>query len=361
MKEILENRLSRLRDSLREEDLQAVIIYGRENTRYLTGFSGSTSLALITLDQSLIFVDSRYTTQASQECVSSVVIQEQGSLNNAVCNRIEDLEIKDIGLEDETISLAMFNEIKAKLSWQHLHGLSKSLAQLRWVKDASELGKIREAVRIADAAFAEVKMLIKAGMRETEVAALLEYKMKLLGADKPSFDTIVASGLRSALPHGIASEKVIEDGDIIVIDFGAMYQGYCSDMTRTVFVGTPNPKLVEIYNIVLEAQEKAETALKAGVLGKTIHKIAADTIADAGYGAYFGHGLGHSLGLEIHEEPRLNALSETIMPAGVLMTAEPGIYLPELGGVRIEDTVLITEQGIEILTQTPKAIEFAMI
>ncbi len=354
MKTMLETRLNILRRLLREENLEALLIYGRENTHYLTGFTGSTSFALITLDQSILFVDSRYTTQASSQCPGSLVVQEQSSLCLAVCKKIEQLQLQNIGLEDETITLALYHEIKAALPWQNLSAVSKRLSKLRWIKDESELSKIRKAVRIADEALAKTLPSIKAGMRETEVAALLEYQMKLLGADNPSFASIVASGERSALPHGIASEKIIADGDVLLMDFGAIYQGYCSDITRTFFIGRANPKLLEIYGIVLEAQQQAEQMLKAGILGKAAHQVAADVISKAGYGDYFGHGLGHSLGLEIHEEPRLNSVSETIIPAGVMMTVEPGIYIPGLGGVRIEDTVIVKDGGIEILTQSPK-------
>lgn len=356
MKEILDARLQKLRRLMQEENLDALVLYGRQNTRFLSGFTGSTSFALITREQSFLFVDSRYTTQATAQCLSSQVIQEQGSLCLALCKKIEDLQLQNIGLEDEAITLALFNEIKAALPWQNLSAVSKSLGKLRWVKDESELSKIRMAVRIADEAFAKTLPMIKAGLRETEVAALLEYNMKQLGADNPSFESIVASGRRSALPHGIASDKVIAEGDVVLMDFGAIYHGYCSDITRTFFVGHADPKLVEIYNVVLEAQLKAEQMLRAGVVGKEAHQVALDVITNAGYGEYFGHGLGHSLGVEIHEEPRLNSVSETVMPAGVLMTVEPGIYVPGLGGVRIEDTVIIKEDGIEILTQSPKEL-----
>lgn len=354
MQDYMTQRLEKLRELLSTEGLEAVIISGRENTRYLSGFSGSTSLCLITLSDMSLFVDSRYNTQAKAQCSGTVVLEEQGSLSAALCKKIEALQLKDIGIEDEALSLAEYNGLKAALSWQHLHGLSKALAKLRWVKDEVELAAIRKAVQIADEAFALTLPKMKLGMKEQEVAAILEYNMKVLGAAGPSFDTIIASGLRSALPHGIASEKVLEKGDAVVMDFGAVYQGYCSDMTRTVFMGEPQVQMREIYGVVLEAQRVAEELLRSDLLGKEVHQAAAQVIADAGYGAYFGHGLGHSLGLEIHEEPRLNSVSETLMPAGVLMTIEPGIYMPELGGVRIEDTVIIKEEGIEILTQSPK-------
>lgn len=354
MKKRLENRLEKLRKQMSAASLDAVVLFGRENTRYLTGFSGSTSMVLITMTRSMVFIDSRYVTQAGQECLTSEILLESGKLAEALADRAFEIGVKSIGLEEDVLPFSYYSELRAVYPSDALHCFAANLAELRWVKDEQELAVVREAVRIADQAFAMTIPEIKVGKRESEIAALLEYNMKRLGAEKASFDTVVASGYRSAMPHGVASDKVIEFGDMVVMDFGAVYQGYCSDMTRSFFVGAASDELTKIYNVVLEAQLQCEAELKAGVKGKEIHQISVDIISSAGYGAYYGHGLGHSLGLKIHEEPRLNAVSETVMQAGVLMTVEPGIYVPDLGGVRIEDTVLIKEGGIEILTASPK-------
>ena len=225
---------------------------------------------------------------------------------------------------------------------------------MRKVKDEQEIAAIREAIKITDHAFNTIIEKIKPGTAEEDIAVELEFLLRKLGASGKSFDFIIASGWRSALPHGVATEKRIAKNEFIVLDFGAIYKRYCSDLTRTVFVGEPSAKHVEIYNIVLEAQLAAIDRLKPGMSGKEVDSIARDIIKKKGYGDYFGHGLGHSVGLEIHEEPRLSPREEKIIEPGMIITVEPGIYIPNWGGVRIEDIVLVTKNGVEVLTQAQK-------
>lgn len=223
------------------------------------------------------------------------------------------------------------------------------------IKDETELGLMRRAAEIADQAFAEVLPLVKPGVAERDLAAELEYRMKRLGAEGPAFETIVASGFRSSLPHGRASEKRIEHGDFVTFDFGAIYRGYCSDMTRTVVVGEPTEKQREIYGIVLEAQRRGVAACRAGITGKELDAVCRSYIAEKGYGEAFGHGTGHGVGRFIHEGPKVSLRGENDrLEAGMVVTIEPGIYLPGWGGVRIEDMVLVTETGCEPFTKTPK-------
>ena len=230
------------------------------------------------------------------------------------------------------------------------------IEKLRMIKTDDEIRTIRRAAEIADEAFSHILTFIKPGVTELEVSNELEFFMRRLGASESSFDTIVASGKRSALPHGVATGKTIENGDMVTLDFGALYDGYVSDITRTVAVGEPTEELKKIYHIVLEAQMRACSALKPGMTGKEADAVARDYIKDHGYGEAFGHSTGHGIGLEVHEGPGLSFRSDTVLKPGMVVTVEPGIYVPGLGGVRIEDDVLITEDGCELLTSSPKEL-----
>jgi Xaa-Pro aminopeptidase len=232
----------------------------------------------------------------------------------------------------------------------------KVVEKLRLLKSVEEIEKIRRAAEISDAAFDFIQQVIRPGVTELEISNELEHFMKRKGASRGAFSFIVASGHRGALPHGVASEKIIEKGDMVTLDFGAVYEGYCSDITRTLAVGEVNPKLIEIYNIVRNALQLTLKHLKVGMTGKEVDAIARDYIAEKGYGDYFGHGLGHGIGLNIHEDPFFSKNSEELLQTGMVVTIEPGIYIPELGGIRIEDDVLMKEDGIEILTHSPKEL-----
>lgn len=354
-----EKRLERLRSVLKDQAAEAFFIYGRVNTQYFTGFTGSDSFALISTEEEkgqYIFLDSRYTEQGKIQCPLFIQAPfKEGILSDCI-ETIKRLNFKTVVVEADYLTLNYLKILEQRLPEVKFIPLGAELSKLRYIKDEAEIQSLRKAIKIADDAFALLLPEIKVGMKESEIAARLEYHMRALGAAGTSFTTICASGWRGALPHGVASDKVVEAGEAITLDFGCIYQGYCSDITRTIFLGEPNPEILKIYKVVLEAQLAAENYIKAGVIGADAHKVAADIIAQHGYGAYFGHGLGHSLGLEIHESPSASPRGLEPLPAGSLITVEPGIYVPGLGGVRIEDTCLVTETGLEILTQADKSI-----
>lgn len=267
--------------------------------------------------------------------------------------------IRRMGVEEDDLSFHDGRKYQESLSWCDLADSSAILRQMRQVKDDSELSVIREVIRMTDLAFSKILDSVRQGKTEEEISLELEYSLRGMGASGRSFDYIVASGHRSALPHGVATEKKLAENEFVTLDFGAKYKGYCSDFTRTVFIGLPDSRHMEIYQVVLDAQKAGIKALKPGLSGKEVDAAARDIINEAGYGEYFGHGLGHSLGLEIHENPRLSPLENGIIRPGMIVTVEPGIYIPGWGGVRIEDVVLVTCDGAEVLTQASK--EFIII
>ena len=261
-----------------------------------------------------------------------------------------------MGYEDESLLCSQIDKMKEALPVDVWTPLKDRIDALRCIKTEEELAYLAKAEEIGDRAFAKLLPLLKPGMTELEAAAELEYLMKKEGAEDLGFNTIVASGLNSSMPHAIPGEKKLEAGDFITFDFGCKYKGYCSDMTRTVVLGKASEKQKEIYGVVLKAQLAALDALKAGVSGSSVDKVARDIITEAGYGDCFGHGLGHSVGLFIHENPRLSPSDDTILQAGMIETVEPGIYVPGFGGVRIEDMVIVTEEGHINLALSPKEL-----
>lgn len=354
--EIIQKRLASFRGKLIEKGLDAGFITKRENYIYLSGFTGSSAFLLITQKDAILITDSRYAEQAQmQSPVYEILIYTSGLINE-INKIIKRLEIKKLGFEETNLSYSDYKMYLSSLNCKEFLPMDSIVEKLRMVKDGAELEIIKKAVEIADKAFEHILPFIRPGITEIDIAAELEHEMKRLGAKGPSFDTIAASGLRSSMPHGAASEKTIEKGDCITFDFGALYKEYCSDMTRTVFVGEPSADIRKIYNTVLSAQLKAIEGAKAGLRGSDVDKIARDFITDAGYGEYFGHGLGHSLGLEIHESPRFSMACSDVIEDNMVITVEPGIYIPGLGGVRIEDIIVINGNEPIILTSSSKDI-----
>ncbi|KNY26700.1 M24 family metallopeptidase [Pseudobacteroides cellulosolvens] len=353
---IIENRLKRLREKLKLKDIDAVLINKRENYFYLSGFTGSSAYLLISQEDAYLVTDFRYVEQSRNQASKYEVIECNGNSIDALNEIIKKIGIKKLGFEENYLTYKIFSEYKSSLLVSELLPFGRVIDELRFVKDEVELEVIRKAVKIGDEAFAHIIKVIKPGIKEIEIAAEIEYHMKKLGASGPSFDTIVASGKRAAMPHGVASEKVIEMGDIVTLDYGCIYNNYCSDMTRTVFVGEPDKELLKIYEIVKKAQYEASTSAYRGLKGKDIDNIARSIIAERGYGPNFGHSLGHGVGIEIHEEPRLSIRGEVIMENGMVVTVEPGIYVEGLGGVRIEDIIVINDQKPEVLTSSTKEI-----
>lgn len=354
--EIIQKRLAAFRKKLQEKGLDAGYITKRENYIYLSGFTGSSAFLLITQNEAVLITDSRYAEQAEMQCPAYKIVVYTSGLLDEINKLLISLGIIRLGFEETNLSFADYNRYTNKLICKEFIPMDSIVEKLRMVKDSAELSIIKKAVDIADKAFEHILPFVRPGISEIDIAAELEHEMKRLGAKGPSFDTIAASGLRSSMPHGVASEKIIEKGDCITFDFGALYNEYCSDMTRTVFVGEPLPELRKIYNTVLSAQLKAIEGAKAGLRGKDVDKIARDFISENGYGDYFGHGLGHSVGLEIHESPRFSMACGDVIEDNMVITVEPGIYIPGLGGVRIEDIIVINGDDPVILTSSTKDI-----
>lgn len=355
-------RIREARKLLKEKGLDAVFIASSANICYLSGFVGRDSYFYLSAGKQVILTDSRYTLQAEEEgkgCQVRTICNERG-YGVLLKELLEEDRVEQLGFEDGIMTWQMVKKLQdetekgeEKISWTPL---GDALSLLRSVKEEEELKRLARAERIGDEAFSYILTQIKPGVTELEIAAKLEYFMKSHGAEDKSFDTIVASGYHSAMPHAVPTEKVLEKGDFITLDFGCKYQGYCSDMTRTVVLGKASEKQKEVYQIVLEAQKTALGSLRAGMTGMEGDRLARGVIERAGYGEYFGHGLGHSVGLEIHESPRLSQKDETVLKAGMIETVEPGIYIPDFGGVRIEDMVVIMEDGVRNLTSSPKEL-----
>lgn len=349
------SRLDRLRASLTERGLDAIVVNKPDNRFYLSGFTGSAGLLLITAAKAFLITDFRYTEQAAAQAPAFEVLKPESTNLALLAKLLEENQVKRLGFESNYLTVDEHVAYRDALGHSELVSASGLVESLRLIKDEQELNIMRRAAAIADEAWAQLIPLIKPGVVERDLAVELEYRMKKLGADGLSFDIIVASGARSALPHGRASEKLIESGDLVTFDFGAIYQGYCSDMTRTVMVGEPTAKQREIYEIVLEAEKRGVAACKAGMTGKELDEVCRSYIREKGYAEAFGHGTGHGVGIDVHEGPRVNARGEQeLLKPGMIVTIEPGIYLPGWGGVRIEDMVLVTETGCESFSKSPK-------
>ena len=353
-KKQIERRIRELRSILSQKGMDAALITKRENYIYMSNFTGTFANLLITHDKAILVTDFRYTEQAKEQAQLYDVVQYQGNLNVTLNDLLTSNNVKVLGFEDDYLTFKAYDDLSKKLNVDKLVPLEGAIELLRLIKDSAEIELIKEAVRVADEAFSHVLKFIKPGVTESEIAAEIEYYLKKNGARGPSFDTIVASGWRASLPHGVASDKVVELGDAVTMDFGAIYNEYCSDMTRTVFVGQPKEELKKIYNIVLEAQKAGISGAVSGLTGREIDKIARDIISDAGYGENFGHSLGHGVGIEIHEDPRLSQQGTVKMRNGMVVTIEPGIYVSGLGGVRIEDMIVINDGKPMVLTSSKK-------
>ena len=349
------NRVNNLREQMKSEGISSFLITSPYNLRYLTGFTGTTGLALIGLEEAFFITDFRYTEQAAKQCVGFEIVKNVGPILEVVADLVESKNIENLGFEESFVPFKQYVELEGLLEVD-LIPVSGMVEELREIKDEEEIAIVEKSCEIADKAFSHILTYIKPGMTEIQVANELDFYMRSLGASSVSFETIVASGLRSAMPHGVASEKVIEQGDMITIDFGCYYNGYVSDMTRTISLGEPSDKLREIYNVVKEAQQKVLDVAKPGMTGVELDAVARDYIASKGYGEAFGHSTGHGIGLEIHEGPNVSKLAEKAFVPGNIITNEPGIYLPGIGGVRIEDDMLVTENGIKRLTHSEKEL-----
>ncbi|QLG39597.1 Xaa-Pro peptidase family protein [Paenibacillus sp. FSL W7-1088] len=347
-------RVNKLREAMHKHELTAMLITNPINRRYMTGFTGSAGYVLITEQEAYLLTDFRYMTQAPQQAKGFTVVEHGPKPLESVRELLASANIKQVGFEQDHVTYGTHTAYAEALQSIELKAVSGIVEQLRMFKDEDEIAVMQRAADLADATFSHVLQFAKAGMTEREVDLEMEFFMRKHGATSSSFDTIVASGERSAMPHGVASGKVIGQNELITFDFGALLDGYCSDLTRTIATGTPVPELRKIYDIVLEAQLHTLANLKPGMTGREADALARDIIAGHGYGEQFGHSTGHGLGMEVHEAPRLSKLSDDVLKPGMVVTVEPGIYIDGLGGVRIEDDVVITETGIHILTNSDK-------
>ncbi|MFB1050390.1 M24 family metallopeptidase [Paraliobacillus sp. JSM ZJ581] len=348
-------KIEKLRVMLNENNLDALLITNPFNRKYISGFTGTAGVVLITGGKALLITDFRYTEQANEQAQSFDIIEHKQPIVKEVASQLKALGIKRIGFEKTDITYAMYEQYakKAEVEWIPTEGL---VEKIRLIKTEGEISVLKEAARIADHAFEHILTVVKAGVTEIEISNELEFFMRKQGATSSSFDIIVASGYRSALPHGVASDKKIENGELVTMDFGALYNGYCSDITRTVAVGEISDQLKEIYDTVLQAQLKGVNGIKAGMTGKEADALTRDYITEKGYGAYFGHSTGHGLGMEVHEQPALSFKSDQSLKEGMVVTVEPGIYVPNIGGCRIEDDIIVKKDGNERLNDSPKEL-----
>jgi Xaa-Pro aminopeptidase len=347
-------RLAILRKTLAEHDLDAVLVSQPENRRHLSGFTGSAGWLFISLERAILATDFRYFEQVGREAPDFELAKITTNLDKLLPELVTDLDIERLGFESQHVTVDQLHSWAQAAEGVEWVPLKDTVEMIRAVKDEDEIDALRRSVALTDAAFAHMLGVIEPGMTEQAAAWQIEAYMRSHGASKVAFDLIVAAGPNGALPHARAGDRVIQPGEPIVVDIGCVLDGYCSDMTRTFCLGEPNARYLEVWNIVLQAQEAAEAIIRAGISGVEADSAARDLITEAGYGEYFGHGLGHGVGLAVHESPRASQLSDHTLEAGMTLTVEPGIYLPGEFGVRIEDLVIIREDGVEILTRTPK-------
>ena len=350
------NHLKQIAARLPEYGLDAMLLNSEPGEYYAVGFHGEGNV-VVTAQGCFYFTDSRYIGAANHLITGAEIAMTGRSRNyRAMVQEVVDrCRIRKLGFEEGYLSVADYNLWKEGLTAE-LVPAQKLVDALRAAKDDGEIALMTKAQEITDRAFSEILKFIQPGMTEQEIAAKLQYDMLRFGAEKMCFDPIVVSGPNGSLPHGIPSAKQVQQGEFITMDFGCKYGGYCSDMTRTVALGEPTGEMRKVYQTVLEAQLAGIAVTKAGVPGKSIDAAARKVIEDAGYGEYFGHGYGHSLGIEIHESPNANTREETLLPVGAVVSAEPGIYLPGKFGVRIEDVTVLTADGCMVLTKSPKEL-----
>lgn len=350
-------RIDAVRAQLQNENLDGLIVSHLDHIRYLSGFTGSAALLIITPKTAEFFTDFRYIDQAKK--------QVKGAKRNIITKDLS-TSIKDnkklnlkhgvYGYSSEYMTVGKLKQFESDLSATHLVEANEIFTELGWVKDADEIEDISKACAIGDLAFERVLNIVKPGIREREIAAELEFQMAMLGSEKPAFETIIASGYRSAMPHGVASDKKVKKGDFVTFDFGATVNGYVSDMTRTIVVGKATPKQKKIYNLVLKAQKASIRKIKAGANGRLVDAAGRNIITKAGYGKNFGHGTGHGIGYFVHVGPNLSPRIDVKLKVNNVVTVEPGIYISGWGGVRIEDDVVVTKTGGRILNKAEKKL-----
>ena len=330
----------------------AVLISGFANIFYYSGFTSEDAFLMLTPEKNYIITDSRYFIQAKFECPDFDLIDIKKGWESVFSL----IKSEKIYFEEDKLNFGMYKNLSGKASGKEFIPAQTKINLPRQKKSKYEIEIIKEAEKIGDMAFEHILQILRVGVSEREIAFELEMFMRKSGASGLSFDTIVASGVRSAMPHGVASDRIIENGDFVTLDFGCRYKGYCSDMTRTVVVGKPDTKQKEIYDIVFRAQTAAIASIKNGIVCSDIDKVARDVITEAGYGDNFGHALGHSVGIEVYETPVFSPKSTDILQNGNVLSVEPGIYIDGWGGVRIEDLIAVSDGAVINLTASPKEL-----
>ncbi len=351
--------LKTLQEKIKNSEFEAILLTGLENPvaaknlKYVTQYTGSFGFAIIGENYQYFLSDFRYRDQVAQEVPNFTFVEITGGIVNTMLQVVEKEGIKKLGF-DKKIRFSEYEMYKALPV--ELVPLNNLIESLRISKQDFEIELLRKACQITDQALSDVLKEVKAGVTEREVEIKLKNRMIELGADSTWERFIVASGPRGAMPHGMASDKVIEDGEMITFDIGCFYKGYSSDLTRTVSLGEPSEKMKEIYEVVYQAQKAAREAAKAGMTGKELDAVCRDYITSKGYGEYFKHGTGHGLGMDVHEDPRVSTINDKPLELGACVTIEPGVYITGIGGVRIEDDVILTEDGCIILNESPREL-----
>jgi Xaa-Pro aminopeptidase len=353
-------RREKLVRTLKTDRVDALLVAAPTNVRYLTGFTGEDAMLVVARERSVLVSDGRFMTQLQQECPGlDVYIRPQGQLMpEAVARVVSGLGIRGLAYESAALTMAEYEDLCGKLPSVEMTGVRDRVEALRAIKDKGEVAAIREAIDYAEWAFGMLRHGLRLGESEKDVADALEGYLRRCGATSASFPPIVAVGVRSALPHARpTADTRIGGDDFLLVDWGASGQPYKSDLTRVLVTGKVSTKFERIYRTVLAAQERGIAAIRPGVLARNVDAEARSVIEEAGFGRFFDHGLGHGLGMDIHEAPRLRAASDTPLQPGMVVTVEPGIYLPDWGGIRIEDDVLVTPDGCEVLTHVPRSLE----
>lgn len=358
---LIKSRISRFRRAMKRHGVGAYLITKPWDYYHLTGFTGEDSAVLVMPKEMHVISDGRFDEALNQECPWMTRWMRKGLINEQIAKTCKALQIKKLAVQSDSLTIADHDELKKRIKSTRLVGGPPIGSDMRILKDGDELARMKKAIRNAEDAFRATCTTIKPGQTEIDVAARLEFEMKKRGASGPSFPTISAVGANAALPHAHPGRRKIKKGSALLLDWGSRVDQYCSDLTRVVFLGSIPRKIGEVYRIVLEAQERAIEAIRPGRRMCDIDAIARNLIADAGFGTAFNHGLGHGLGLDVHEAPSLSWRSDQKLVAGMVVTVEPGIYLPGLGGVRIEDDVLVTPKGHRVLSRLSKTLDGAVI
>jgi Xaa-Pro aminopeptidase len=353
------DRVTRARELLRAPHLDALLVQKGENRRYVTGFTGSAGLALLTATDAWLAVDFRYEEQAESEASGWGIIRGGRDPLGALAATLRDRALGSIGFESEFVPYAQVERLREKLAPAELVPVA-GVDQIRWIKDQDEIAAIARAAEIADAAYARLCEQLRPGLSERAAALELEIMMRRMGAERLAFETVLASGPRSALPHGRATDREIGADELVTLDFGSVWGGYCSDCTRTVVLGHAGERQRRVHDVATEALAASLDMIRPGVRCRDVDAHARAVIGAAGFGDAFGHSLGHGVGLDVHEGPRLSPQEDAVIEAGMVLTVEPGIYLPGWGGVRVEELVVVTEDGCRVLTHARRDFELRM-